>query len=469
LTQHILQTIKSQHKPKYLSMKKFNLFLFAALMGMLFNASSFAQPFTSGFETWTSTVPILPTDWYGSKSSISPDSVFQYTPSVHGGNYACQLRNITTNHKRFDTKGTRIIAGKTYKIHFWVRGHGEIRTGCYKGTGSGGAAYYTYNPYILLDTLGWKHCVQTITVDTTSDSAQFIFSIRSTNADKGHIQIDDVSIDTIAPTISIYNIQYSTLPSGDSPYANQNVTTSGIVTESFSKGYFIQNGIAPWNGLYIYDSTHAPALGDSIKVTGTVFEYYHYTELKNITEYYTITTGNLLPASVPVTATTVKNEMYEGMLVNINDAECTFVHANGWWKVQQSSDTVEIGNFIFGFPAAVVGTHYDVTGLVFYYYDFRIFPRDITDIQVNPGVGINESSAQLMNIYPNPASEKLFIGNIEGIDQVKIFNSLGENILTFEIAGNSLSLNVSKLPGGIYYVTFIKDNSISGTRKFIKQ
>ncbi|HNW68944.1 MAG TPA: DUF6130 family protein [Bacteroidales bacterium] len=267
---------------------------------------------------------------------------------------------------------------------------------------------------------------------------------------------------------TIYQIQYTTLPTGDSPLMDSIVTTSGVVTASYASGYFIQDGTDPWNGLYVYDNTHAPALGDSITVVGTVSEYYNYTELKTIASLITNATGKPIPASIPLTTATVKSEQYEGMLVNLNNAQCVVNNAAGWWKVLQATDTCEIGKLMYPFPGAVIGTYYDVTGCVNYTFNqFTVEPRDVNDIQVH--VGINETAAQAFSIYPNPVSANLNISNIEGIDQVTISNILGETIMTQKVNGNNSSLNVAKLQSGIYFVTFIKDNSIAGTRKFIKQ
>jgi len=70
--------------------------------------------FTSGFETWNDT---LPTDWYGSKSTLDDDSVLQVASDVHGGTYAVRLRNGSeTSHKRFTTQPTTVVNGTIYTI-----------------------------------------------------------------------------------------------------------------------------------------------------------------------------------------------------------------------------------------------------------------------------------------------------------------------------------------------------------------
>jgi predicted extracellular nuclease len=51
----------------------------------------------------------------------------------------------------------------------------------------------------------------------------------------------------------IYDIQYTTAPSGDSPFMDQaDVTTEGIVTARFQYGYFIEDPAGgAWNGLWV--------------------------------------------------------------------------------------------------------------------------------------------------------------------------------------------------------------------------
>ncbi len=456
-------------------MKKIYLFVIIAFMGMMINKSS-AQSFTSGFESWTSVAPITPTDWFGSKTNFSADSIAKYTTSVHGGTYAIQLKSGTTSHKRLTTQGTPIVAGKTYQISFWVRGHGEIRTGCYKGAGSSGSTYYSYNTYVLVDTLGWKHCTQSITVDTTSAVAQFILSVKSTKADKDHIQVDDVNIDTISSTptnVTIHDIQYTTASPADSPYANMTVTTSGMVTGKYQYGYFLQDGTGPWNGIYVLDSVNSGSinLGDVVSLKGLVYEYYNLTELKNITNFSVNSTGGTLPTPYDVTSATVKSENVEGVLVKITNADCLDDNAGyGMWTVNTTgilADTCKIHNLLYQYPTPTIGTNYDITGPVYYSYsEYRIEPRDANDVQIHSG--ISEVNEQSFGIYPNPVSDVINISNIDGIDQLSISNILGETVASYKVNGANTKINASKLQGGVYFISFIKDNNIAGTRKFVK-
>jgi predicted extracellular nuclease len=83
---------------------------------------------------------------------------------------------------------------------------------------------------------------------------------------------------TNGDSVSIYDIQYTTDPSGDSPYEGQTVTTQGIVTAFFYDGgnryTFIQDGTGPWSGLVLYKPDGYVNVGDLLEVTGTVSEYF---------------------------------------------------------------------------------------------------------------------------------------------------------------------------------------------------
>jgi len=454
-------------------MKKIYVILVAAFFGLSINAAS-AQVFTSGFENWSSSAPIVPTDWYGSKSNISSDSVAQYTTSVHGGTYACKLKSSTTSHKRFTTQGVPIVAGKTYKIDFWVRGHGEIRTGCYKGAGSTGASYYTYNDYIVVNSTDWTKYTQSITVDTTSAVAQFILSVRNTRSDMDFIQVDDLTIDTAtavvaeADTVSIYDIQYSTSANFASAYDDSTVVTGGVVTAICTQGMFIQSGLGAWNGLYIYSSpliaSSGVQEGDSVYVTGKVDEYFQCTELTNITNINIVGSGySYQPHDI-----TLLTEELEGVLVKISNARVIAPPDYGMYPVTATgniADSVKVHDLCDTTLYLVVNNFYNITGPVHYSFnEYRIL-----SINSEQTSSISETEELSFTVYPNPVSATLNINDIEGISQINIVNILGETVATYSVSGNTANLNVSNLQSGIYFVTLLKQNVISGKAKFIKE
>ncbi|RLD48374.1 MAG: hypothetical protein DRI94_12610, partial [Bacteroidetes bacterium] len=123
--------------------------------------------------------------------------------------------------------------------------------------------------------------------------------------------------------ITIHNIQGET---STSPYNGQNVTTSGIVTANFVNSYYIQDGKGEWNGIYVYDNERNPTIGDSIVISGQVYEYYDLTEIKNISSYYFCSAQNKIPEPVIISTNNV-SEAYEGVLVKIVGANCTNTNA----------------------------------------------------------------------------------------------------------------------------------------------
>jgi phosphatidylserine/phosphatidylglycerophosphate/cardiolipin synthase-like enzyme len=182
---------------------------------------------------------------------------------------------------------------------------------------------------------------------------------------------------------TIYQIQGQT---ANSPYDNSEVTTKGIVTATYSTGYFIQDGDTAWTGIYIYDQGNTPAIGDSVTLTGTVDEYYGMTEIVNLSGFATINTGNTLPAPIVVTSGEA-TEAYESVLIRVEEAECTNPDLGyGEWEINDGSGPVAVDDMGIAF-APTVGVSYTVTGPLNYSYSaFKIEPRDENDIEVAEAV-----------------------------------------------------------------------------------
>ena len=451
-------------------MKKFYFAVFA-LFFVLWVQTGHTQVFTSGFETWTAGKP---DGWFGLKTSIATSAVIKDSVNVHTGMYACQLQNTTTTHKRFTTGAVPIVAGKTYEIKFWVRGHGEIRTGCYKGAGSSGSAYYTYNPYIIVNSSSWSEQTQTITVDTTSALAEFIISVRSTVADLDHLQIDDVSIDSIGggpvPTVSIYDIQYTTDTSGDSPYLNQVVNTGGLVTAYISgspKGYFIQSGFGPWNGIFVLD-TNTVAEGDSVTITGLVTEYYKLTEIKSLSEFVKVSSGNPIYQPDTIPPVLVNTEPYESVFLCLYNVTCSDTAIGfGQWEVTDGNDNCLIDDVMYHY-VATPGVHYIIKGIGYYSFsEHKALPRKPSDVSVFSGIA--EISDDGIAVWPNPASEELNILSGKDADLVVITSIQGQTIARLvPEAGKVLRFNSGNLSQGNYIVSIFAQGRPIAKRIIVK-
>jgi len=231
---------------------------------------------------------------------------------------------------------------------------------------------------------------------------------------------------------SIYDIQYTTNSDDGtypSPYVGQTVTVGGIVTATDFLGgrYFISssNGGA-WNGIFIYDNNYSPTIGDSILITGNVVEYSGYTEVKDLTAYSKISSGNTIPTAAKIATKEVTNEAYEGVFVEVNDCNVSTVFDSyGNWGVNDGSGEGEIRSGIYNLKEdnfrlidnypfkSIIG----VVGLNYGYLSIQ--PRSISDIQSADNAFILSTDDKLVDnntIFSYPV-------NISILNQTESFNS----------------------------------------------
>jgi hypothetical protein len=73
-----------------------------------------------------------------------------------------------------------------------------------------------------------------------------------------------------------------------------------------------------------------------------------------------------------------------------------------------------------------------------------------------------------VNIYPNPVQDRLVITNTNGIENVTIYNALGQPIKQLVVNNEQLSIEVKDLPKGIYTVQLRQANGATITKQFVK-
>lgn len=132
----------------------------------------------------------------------------------------------------------------------------------------------------------------------------------------------------------IYTLQGS---GNTSTYAGQAVTTTGVVTRRNSNGFFIQDLTGDGNpatsdGIFVFSTSFAPAVGSLVRVAGTLVEFNTGaagnadTAGKPLTEITTVTAVTVLGTGYSIAPTPVtlplpageSFERYEGMLVTVN-------------------------------------------------------------------------------------------------------------------------------------------------------
>lgn len=418
------------------------------LVALAFSAQG--QVIQSGFEAWTGT---LPDGWFGVKSNIPEAGVTQVTANAHGGDFAVQLANATTSHKRFTSEAVTVVSNTIYSVNFWVRGAGQVRVGLFDNRPGTSSGYGPYSQYVTA-TGEWTEVTLSVAAAVDAADAEFVFSVLSTTG-PDHIQLDDVTIteNGTIPAASIYDIQFTTLPNGDSPLLGQTVNTGGIVTASYADAYYIQNGSNAWSGIFVYDNFTLPAVGDSLTLTGTVAEFNNSTQLTGLTNVVVVSNGQPVPAPLGITTAEANEEALEGVLVRVTNATCTEEPGGanfGKWKANDGSGFAWIGKEIYTTdPDPTLGQIYNVTGVISYSFGlFGIQPRDASDIELL--TGIEEDALAGTRIYPNPANELLTIDLPLGGVRYQLFDGVGRLATEGSITGLRKALDVSDLRNGMY-------------------
>jgi len=217
-----------------------------------------------------------------------------------------------------------------------------------------------------------------------------------------------------------------------SPYEGQVVSTSGTVTAVNSIGYFIQDAVAAWSGIFVYDSVNIVNMGDEIALEAEVVEFYDMTQMKNVI-FFTVTTNSteeyystlILDYDEPLT------EKYEGCLVEYNVMDCIQSNNEYGEAIISSGTNVEVitSDFIFLYPfeAGPSPSGITVIGVVEYSFgEYKICPRSWADVYSEISVPEFDASNTSIKMLSNVLQIE---STIVGKQEFKIYNILGESVL----------------------------------------
>ena len=88
----------------------------------------------------------------------------------------------------------------------------------------------------------------------------------------------------------------------------------------------------------------------------------------------------------------------------------------------------------------------------------------------NPGDGIGENSLSTVTLFPNPTHSSVNVELGEGVraTDIRLFNTFGQLISTTSVNGTVTTIDLSKLPNGIYFVQIFNDGKLITTGKVVR-
>lgn len=349
-----------------------------------------------------------------------------------------------------------VFVGQTIDVSATVTGAGSVSVELHWGN-----TYTELTNTIAMTANGNSYTAQIPAQDVESD---VYFSIVATD-DNGtynplvyHYYVESIFDGTIQTIAEVQGEQAST------PFADQEVTITGVVTGNFGDGFFVQDGPGAWNGVFVYDVLN-PKIGDSIILTGTVTEYYELTEIVDVTDYYLISRGNDLPEAVILNINEV-TEAYEGVLIRLQGVSCTNEDLGyGMWQVTDATGSMGIHNTPIYEIAPGLNTVYDIAGPCKWDYgEWKIELRDESDVLSGdhnaPLVSaINVVDAEKIMVVFN---ERLLESTAINTDNYSINNGVVVNQANESFPLSTIQLMVSNLTDGDYEMTISNVADISG-------
>ena len=319
--------------------------------------------------------------------------------------------------------------------------------------------------------------------------------------------------------LTIYDLQFTPFPNGNSIFVGNEVTVTGVVTASGAEGDLSiihiqeENVISGWSGIELQNAGTTFERGDKLSVTGSVLEDFGKTAL-SVTNVAKSGTGTidplfLIPDSL-VSYSFAGNERYESVLIGLHnpngklhvvdtnaDDPSSFAEwlvgrdkndpANGarilTGREFESSTAVSYVNSSFRVKTPYPGEKIIVTDtvqmdsvigiLTYSFSNMKLLPRDNDDFKnINLAVtSIRTYSNDIkVSIFPNPTNDVVFVTANGNEYSVSIIDLSGKVVVNTSINESSNTVDVSELGNGIYILSLssVKGETVAREKVIIK-
>ena len=269
--------------------------------------------------------------------------------------------------------------------------------------------------------------------------------------------------------VTIYDIRGES--AGAPAMMGETVLTSGIVTGIISgQGFFLQDANTAWSGIYVYDSDVVGnvTVGDFISLVGTVGEFYNLAQIQNLLTYQ-IGPNNGVPFAPVVVTMPFAEEQWESMLVTVENVQYTDASINfGEFEITDGTNTGLVDEAIYEHTPSTSEEFESITGIMNYTYSaFKIAPRSAADIVSIP-TAIAKVSIEGLDIWPNPAKDVFYISSAEDLSSIELVNMAGQTLKIINPhTSNSVPVEVSDLPRGIYLLRLVSHSGVESINKII--
>lgn len=349
-----------------------------------------------------------------------------------------------------------VFVGQTVDVSATITGAGNVSAELHWGTS------YTELTNVVAMTAAGDMFTAQIPAQTTETALYYTIVAADDNGSYApivyHYHVEGIFDGTIQTIAEVQGEQ------AVSPYDNQVVTITGVVTGNFGDGFFLQDDYGAWNGIYVYDVLN-PKIGDSVILTGTVKEYYELTEIVDVTDYYLISRGNTLPDPVVLDIGQV-SEAYEGVLIRVENASCSNEDLGyGVWEISDGTGAMGVHNTPIYEIYPTLNTVYEVTGPCKWDYGaWKIELRTSADVASGDHVGpivnnvIVVDAQTLMVVF----NERLQSSTAINSDNYEINHGITVNQISESIPPTNIKLVVSNMDDGLYEMTISNIADFSG-------